>query len=92
MREEHIVGVSGLLKSIGHPLRLKILCLLLDGERTVGDLQAAVATTPANVSQHLAILRRQGIITFRREANFIYNHIADRRVIDLVETLQKLYC
>ena len=92
MREEHIAGVSGLLKSIGHPLRLKILCLLLEGERTVGDIQAAVSTSPANVSQHLAVMRHQGIVAFRKQANFIYNHIADQRVVELMETIQKLYC
>ena len=92
MLEENIEDISALLKSISHPLRLKILCLLQDGEKTVGDIQSKVLTSNANVSQHLTILRNQGIVTSRKEANFIYSRIADRRVVDLVNTLQKIFC
>ena len=92
MLEEKVEDISALLKSISHPLRLKILCLLQDGEKTVGDIQSAVLTSNANVSQHLTILRNQGIVTSRKEANFIYNRIADQRVVDLVNTLQKIFC
>lgn len=92
MLEDKVEAVSALLKSISHPLRLKILCLLQDGEKTVGDIQAEVLTTNANISQHLTKLRNQGIVTSRKEANFIYNRIADERVVDLVNTLQELFC
>jgi ArsR family transcriptional regulator len=92
MLEEKVEAVSALLKAISHPLRLKILCQLQDGEKTVGDIQAAVQTTNANVSQHLTKLRHQDIITFRKDANFIYNRIADERVVDLVNTMQNLFC
>ena len=92
MIEENADSVSALLKSISHPLRLKILCLLQGQEMTVGDIQAAVLTTKSNVSQHLTKLRNQGIIASRKEANFIYNRIADERIVDLVNTLQKLFC
>ena len=92
MLEENVEGVSALLKSISHPLRLKILCLLQDGEKTVGDIQAEVLTSNANISQHLTKLRNQGIVTSRKESNFIYNRISDERVVDLVNTLQELFC
>lgn len=92
MREDKVEAVSALLKSISHPLRLKILCLLQDGEKTVGDIQAEVLTTNANISQHLTKLRNQGIVTSRKEANFIYNRIADERVVELVNTMQGLFC
>ncbi|MFC1515983.1 ArsR/SmtB family transcription factor [Thermodesulfobacteriota bacterium] len=92
MLEEKVEFVSSLLKSISHPLRLKILCILQDGEQTVGDIQTTVQTTNANVSQHLTIMRNQGIITSRKEANFIYNSIGDDRVVALMDTLQNLYC
>ena len=92
MLEEEVNAVSALLKSISHPLRLKILCILQDGEQTVGEIQTAVQTTNANVSQHLSKLRNQGIITTRKEANFIYNQIADERVVNLMNTLQELFC
>ena len=92
MLEDKVEAVSALLKSISHPLRLKILCLLQDGEKTVGDIQGEVLTTNSNISQHLTKLRNQGIVTSRKEANFIYNRIADERVVELVNTLQELFC
>ena len=92
MLEENVQTVSALLKSISHPIRLRILCQLQDGEKSVGDIRAAVETTAGNISQHLAILRNQGIVQSRRDANFIYNRISDHRVEELVNTLQALFC
>ncbi len=90
--EKNVGEVSGLLKSIAHPLRLKILCLLQGDEKTVGELQGIMKTSIANISQHLNKMRNQGIIATRREANFIYNYIADERMLELMGTLQDLYC
>lgn len=92
MLDDKLDDVTALLKSISHPLRLKILCLLQDGELSVGDIQKQVKTTHANVSQHLRILRHQGIVRSRKDANFIYNSISDQRIVLLVNTLQALYC
>ena len=92
MLEEKVDEVSALLKSIAHPLRLRILCLLQDQELTVGELREAVQSTDANVSQHLTIMRNQGIIVTRKDANFIYNWIADKRVVELLNTMQNLFC
>lgn len=92
MNEKEIVSMSDILKSISHPLRLKILCLLQDGEMSVGEIRAAVKTTNANISQHLSIMRNQGVVGTRREANFIYNRIADKRIVALVNSLQSLFC
>jgi len=90
--EEKVEEVSALLKSIAHPLRLKILCLLQDQELTVGEIRETVRTTNANVSQHLTIMRNQGIIVSRKEANLIYNRIADEMAIELVNILEDLFC
>lgn len=92
MQDEQIGAVAKILKSMSHPIRLKILCLLQDGEMTVGDIRDKVETTNANVSQHLNILRSQGIIDFRKDANFIYNRITDRRILDLIMNMQQLFC
>jgi len=51
-----------------------------------------VKTTNANVSQHLNILRSQGIIDYRKDANFIYNRINDPRIIEMMQTMQTLFC
>ncbi len=92
MIEDKVEAVSTLLKSIAHPLRLKILCLLQGQELTVGEIREEVQTTNANVSQHLAIMRNQGVIVARKDANFIYNRIADERVVELINTMQNLFC
>jgi len=92
MKTEQIDDLATLLKSISHPFRLQILCLLQGKEMTVGELSKAVKTTDANISQHLSILRHQGIIGTRKQANFIYNRITDDRVTRLIETMQSLFC
>lgn len=92
MNDNDVNTVSALLKSISHPLRLKILCELLDGEKTGGQIQAVVRTSNANVSQHLSILRHQGVIASRKEANYIYSRIGDPRFNELMATLQTLFC
>ena len=92
MEKEHVENIAGLLKTLSHPIRLKIMCLLQEGEKSVGELRSEVKTTNANVSQHLTILRNKGVITNRKDANFIYNRIADPRVLELMQTLRKLYC
>ncbi len=92
MKPEQIADLATLLKSISHPYRLQILCLLQEREMTVGEISKATKTTDANISQHLSILRHQGILGTRKEANFIFNRITDERVTSLIETMQGLFC
>ena len=92
MNDHDVDKVAALLKTMAHPLRLKILCLLQDREMTVSELRDEVKTTSANVSQHLTILRNKEIISFRKEANFIFNRIADPRIIELMATMKKTFC
>ncbi len=92
MHTREVDELAGLLKAISHPIRLKILCLLQDSELSVSSIREEVKTSNANISQHLNILRNQGIIDFRRDANFIYNRISDRRIIELIRTMQHLFC
>jgi ArsR family transcriptional regulator len=90
--ENQVDDLALLLKSISHPIRLKILCLLQDKELTVSEIREEVATSGANISQHLNIMRNRGIIGSRKEANFIYNSIADERIIELMKTMKQLFC
>ena len=92
MEDKHIDDIARLLKTMAHPIRLKILCLLQDRELTVGDIHKEVRTTNANVSQHLSILRNQGIISYRKDANFIYNRITEGRVTELIKNMRELFC
>lgn len=92
MQDNQIDAMAKLLKSMSHPIRLKILCLLQDKELSVGEIRSQVKTTNANISQHLNILRGQGIIDFRKDANFIYNKISDKRILELIRTMHSLFC
>ncbi len=92
MKDEHVEAIAAMLKTMSHPLRLKILCLLQNREMTVGEIREEVKTTNANVSQHLSILRNQGIVSFRKDANFIYNRIDDPRVLEFMSQMRRLFC
>lgn len=92
MNDNEVTHVAALLKTMSHPIRMKILCLLQDKEMTVGELREHVKTTNANVSQHLTILRNVGIVSHRKDANFIFNKISDSRMIRLISTMKDLFC
>ncbi len=81
-----------LLRSVGSHNRLMILCQLVEGERSVGQLVDALAQAQSVVSQHLAVLRREGVVSGRRDGQSIHYRIADARVRVLMETLFQLFC
>jgi ArsR family transcriptional regulator len=85
--------VSALLRAMGNQRRLMMLCQLAEhGEMRVGDLAQAVGLSQSALSQHLALLREEGLLTFRREAQVAWYRIADPRCEQLLITLHKLYC
>ncbi len=81
-----------LLKSLSNPHRLMILCQLLEGERSVGELAAFLDLRSSTVSQHLALLRREGLVAARREAQTIFYGIASHPARRILETLFELFC
>ncbi len=83
---------SGLLKSIGHPHRLMLLCQMIERERTVGELAAALGIRESTTSQHLALLRKDGLVRPRREAQTIWYSIASVPAQRIMATLFDLYC
>ncbi len=68
------------LKAISHPLRLKILCVLGEGELSVQDILFTVGTTQSNVSQHLCLLKDKGVVKSRKDANRVYYSIKDETI------------
>jgi DNA-binding transcriptional ArsR family regulator len=79
-----------LFRVLGHPLRIRILELLRDGERTVGDLQAELELDSSGTSQHLAALRRQGVLDSRRVGTSVYYSIRDPRVSQLLAVAKEI--
>jgi DNA-binding transcriptional ArsR family regulator len=85
--------VAELLRTIANDRRLLILCRLVEcGEATVGQLAEDVELSQSALSQHLARMREEGLVTFRRDAQTLWYRIADARVEDLLATLHHLYC
>jgi len=75
---------------LGHPVRVRMLELLRDGERTVGDLQAALGLDSSGTSQHLGVLRRHGVLESRREGTSVYYRIKDPLTFQLLEVARKI--
>ena len=85
--------VADLLGALANDRRLLILCKLIEtGEATVGALADDVGLSQSALSQHLARMREEGIVTFRRDAQSLWDRIADPRVESLLATLHRLYC
>ena len=85
--------VADMLKAIGNGRRLMLLCKLVEhGEMTVGDLARDVGLSQSACSQHLARMRDEGLVTYRRESQTLWYAIADTRVETLLATLYQLYC
>lgn len=80
------------LKSLAHRDRLKILCSLAEQERSAGEIEAAVGGSQSAVSQHLARLREDGILSARRDGRRIVYSIADPTVLGVIEVLYGRFC
>jgi ArsR family transcriptional regulator len=87
---EHVAGV---LRALANERRLMILCKLVEwGEATVGTLVEAVGLSQSALSQHLAKMREEGIVAYRRESQTLWYRIADPKTETLLGHLQQLYC
>ncbi|TAJ96575.1 MAG: transcriptional regulator [Reyranella sp.] len=85
--------VAATLSALANDRRLLILCKLVEvGEATVGTLAAEVGLSQSALSQHLARMREEGIVAFRREAQTVWYRIGDPRIETLLSTLHRLYC
>lgn len=88
----HACAASSLLKAMGNEQRLLILCLLVESERNVGELQARLALSQSALSQHLALLREAGFVNTRRVAQTVFYSVAEGPVRQVMQTLHTLYC
>jgi DNA-binding transcriptional ArsR family regulator len=81
-----------LLKAMSNPARLVILCRLAEGECSVGELEEEVGLSQSGISQHLAILRREHVVTTRRDKQTVHYSLASAEVVALMATLHKVFC
>ncbi|WP_027850683.1 ArsR/SmtB family transcription factor [Marinospirillum insulare] len=84
--------VSQLLQACAHSSRLMLLCQLSEEELNVGELEAKLDLHQPSLSQHLGVLRRQGLIVGRRAGQQIYYKLADDRAKALINSLYTIFC
>lgn len=89
---DNATEASQLLKALSHPDRLLLLCQLTDGERSVSELEELVGVYQPSLSQQLGVLRREGLVTSRRDGKQMHYSIADPRALAVLETLYALFC
>lgn len=89
---QHAGEAARLLKTLGNEHRLMILCALSEGEASVGTLNDRVTLSQSALSQHLAVLREDGLVTTRREAQTIYYQVADGPALRVIKVLHDMYC
>lgn len=86
-------GEAGvLLKALAHPYRLIIICQLIEKERSVGELAALLDIRDSTVSQHLALLRKDGLVEARRDGQTVWYSIGSEPARELIATLYRIYC
>lgn len=90
--ESHAQEAAQLLKALANEHRLLILCHLSEGEKSVGELNDRVSVSQSALSQHLSVLRRDGLVETRREAQTIYYRLAEGPATKVVATLHDVYC
>ncbi|HTV87079.1 MAG TPA: metalloregulator ArsR/SmtB family transcription factor [Dyella sp.] len=88
----HAGEAADLLKALANQQRLLILCHLAEGELAVGTMQERLNLSQSALSQHLARLREEELVTTRREAQTVYYQLADGPVRALMATLHSIYC
>jgi ArsR family transcriptional regulator, virulence genes transcriptional regulator len=90
--EDRAGEAAALLKVLSNEKRLLILCTLAGGELSVSELNAQISMSQSALSQQLAVLRREGLVRTRRDAQTIYYSVAPSNAAQIIEVLRRLYC
>lgn len=90
--KDKCVEVSTIMKAIAHPQRLMIMCYLAEGEKNVGEIQELCEISQSQLSQFLNRMQREKLLKVRKESQFSYYSIADKNLMKLVQSMQKIFC
>jgi DNA-binding transcriptional ArsR family regulator len=88
----HAESAAELLKAMANPHRLQMLCLLAEGELSVGALNQLIPISQPALSQHLAVLRTDGLVHTRRESQTIYYRVAPGPTMDVIRVMHSYFC
>ena len=100
MRKENVTkailgrceDVSQILRSLSHPVRLKVLCFVMDGEKSVSELTEFCDISQSAMSQFLNRMRAEGIVASRKDGTHVYYSIADSKIVKLLRAIKEIYC
>jgi DNA-binding transcriptional ArsR family regulator len=84
--------VSSIIKAIAHPQRLMIMCYLCEGEKNVTEIFERCDISQSQLSQFLNRMQRENLLKVRKESQFSYYSIADKSVVKLMQSMQKIFC
>ncbi|WP_113906605.1 ArsR/SmtB family transcription factor [Aliidiomarina celeris] len=90
--QQNALAAEQLLKSLANGNRLMVLCHLVSGEKSVGELERQLELSQSALSQHLAKLRAQGIVDYRKEGTTAYYRITDPKAMEILSALYDMYC
>lgn len=90
--QAHAGKAVQLLKALANERRLQVLCLLAGGERSVGEINELLALSQSALSQHLAVLREEGLVATRREAQMVHYSLRPGPAAQVMATLYGIYC
>ena len=90
--QAHATQAANLLKALANENRLMIMCSLLAGELSVGELNTKVPLSQSALSQHLASLRDAGLVSTRKEAQTVYYQVCGDEARKIIAVLQSIYC
>lgn len=88
----HATDAAQLLKAMANEKRLMILCMLAGGEQAVSDINAGLDLSQSALSQHLAVLREEGLVQTRRSAQTIFYSLSPGPVQEIIGVLHRIYC
>lgn len=89
---EHAQKAAALLKALANENRLMIMCTLINGELSVGELNEKIPLSQSALSQHLASLREAGLVTTRKEAQTVFYQLSGNEATRIIAVLQSIYC
>lgn len=90
--EAEIDLTAAIFKSMGHPIRLGILCLLGQGPASVQEINRALGSSQSNISQHLESLSNRRLLVSRKEGSRVFYGIRDERLLHLLPMIRELFC
>jgi DNA-binding transcriptional ArsR family regulator len=84
--------VAAIMKALAHPQRLMLMCHMAEGEKNVSEMLELCDISQSQLSQFLNRMQREKLLKIRKEGNFVFYNISDKKVLKLIQSMQKIFC